>query len=88
MEYGSRPKRERSVLSTPFLGNVFQGLDVRSVPRVLAGTPGPDIPHELFHFDVITDGDEPYEHCRLCFASPEIEQRISTHRNPCVVTAS
>jgi len=45
----------------------------------LAGTPGPGIPHALFHYDVITDGDTPYQGYRLCFASAEIEQRISTH---------
>jgi len=37
------------------------------------------IPHVLFHYDVKTDGDEPYQYYRLCFASPDIKEHISNY---------
>jgi len=80
MEFRSPTTCERSVnINSVFFCNVFQGLDVNTIPGILAGTPGPQIPHALFHFDVITTGDEPYQDYRIAFASSEIEQRISTH---------
>jgi len=58
---------------------MFPELNFRSMADILAGTPGSNIPHALFHFDVITDGDTPYRRYHLCFASLEIEQRVSSY---------